>query len=282
MIIRRRFANISDGQIHYYTANEEAKNNEFNPVILLTASPFSARVLSPIITEVSNTRWCVAPDHLGQGDSCSPLNQSPDIEYFGKKLIEFLDNLEISKADFYGTHTGAHFAMEIGIKYPDRIGKLILDGIGIPSEDLKIKYIDNLLKPVPIDLNGSQWLWAFQTIKDMYCFFPYFERDSLHRRIRDLPSIDELHDRTMDLLKNISSYHLAYIAAFRNNANGELFPLIQVPTLLTGASKDVSIDAFSRVAKLIPDCDAIPYPENIEPGDVQPVAEFLCSWLDKG
>ena len=102
MIIRRRFANISEGQIHYYTANEEARNNGSNPVILLTASPFSARVLSPIISEVSNTRWCVAPDHLGQGDSCSPLNQSPDIEYFGKKLIEFLDNLEISIYDING------------------------------------------------------------------------------------------------------------------------------------------------------------------------------------
>ncbi len=281
MEIKRRFIDISIGSVHYYVANESSFEVKGLPVILMPASPFSARVLNPLTQGISKNRTVFAFDHLGQGDSCSPDHPAPDISYFSKKLIECLDRLEIEKADFYGTHTGAHLVMDLAINFPNRVNKIILDGIGLPSKELKDKYINNLMKPIPIDHYGSQWLWSFQIIKDMYCFFPYFERDSSHRRVRSLPSADELHDRALDLLKNSSTYHLAYIAAFKNNQNGESFSKITVPTLLTGASKDVSIKAFEKVAKIIPKCDPIPYPENIEPGDFVSVSKFLCGWLDK-
>ncbi|MEQ8247919.1 MAG: alpha/beta hydrolase [Alphaproteobacteria bacterium] len=278
--IKRRFAAIDLGQVHYYTAGEAHADNGKRPAVLMHASPFAARTLNPLTAQLGQSRWALAPDNLGQGDSCPPAADNPDIGYFGDAMVRLLDSLKIDRADLYGTHTGAHTAMDVAIRYPDRVGKLILDGIGLPPRELKDDYIAHLRETPPYDYTGSQYLWAFHVIKDMFIWFPYYRRDAAHRRNRDVPAADDLHDRTLDLLKNLFSYHKAYIAAFDNNENGKRFPDIQVPTLLTAAEGDISGAAMGAVAKMIPDCTKKNYPPGVQPGDVGPAAAMFVDWLD--
>ena len=68
--IRRRFADIDIGQMHYYTAGEG--QSERPPVCLMGPSPWSAKWLAPLVADLGETRWAIAPDTLGQGDSCPP------------------------------------------------------------------------------------------------------------------------------------------------------------------------------------------------------------------
>ncbi len=278
--IKRRFAAIDLGQVHYYTAGESLADNGKRPAVLMHASPFAARTLNPLTEQLGLSRWTLAPDNLGQGDSCAPDTDYPAIGYFGDAMVRLLDALKIDKADLYGTHTGAHTAMDVAIRYPDRVGKLILDGIGLPPRDLKDDYIAHLRETPPYDYSGSQYLWAFHVIKDMFIWFPYYRRDAAHRRNRDVPDADDLHDRTLDLLKNLFSYHKAYIAAFDNNEGGKRFPDIPVPTLLTAAEGDVSGAAMGEVAKMIPNCTQKNYPPGVQPGDVGPAAAMVANWLD--
>lgn len=280
MTIKRRFARIDLGQVHYYTAGEALAGNGKRPAVLMHASPFAARTLNPLTDALGQGRWTLAPDNLGQGDSCAPDTDDPDIGYFGDAMVRLLDALDIDKADLYGTHTGAHTAMDVAIRHPDRVGKLILDGIGLPPRALKDDYIAHLRETPPYDYTGSQYLWAFNVIKDMFIWFPYYRRDAEHRRDRDVPAADDLHDRTLDLLKNMFSYHKAYIAAFDNNEGGKRFPDIPVPTLLTAAGGDISGGAMAEVAKMIPNCTQKNYPVGVQPGDVGPAAAMFVEWLD--
>jgi pimeloyl-ACP methyl ester carboxylesterase len=280
MTIKRRFAAIDIGQVHYYTAGEAHAGAGRRPVVLMHASPFAARTLNPLTARLGETRWAIAPDNLGQGDSCAPEVDEPDIGYFGDAMVRLLDALGIERADLYGTHTGAHTAMDIAIRHPDRVGKLILDGIGLPPRDLKDDYIAHLREKPPYDYAGSHYLWAFHTIKDMFIWFPYYRRDAAHRRNRDVPDANDMHDRTLDLLKNLFCYHKAYIAAFNNNDGGRRFPDIPVPTLLTAAEGDVSGAAMDEVAKMIPQCALRRYPAGVQPGDVGPAATMFVDWLD--
>ncbi len=280
MTIKRRFAAIDLGQVHYYTAGEALAGNGKRPAVLMHASPFAARTLNPLTAQLGQSRWALAPDNLGQGDSCAPNTDKPEIGYFGDAMVRLLDSLKIERADLYGTHTGAHTAMDVAIRHPDRVGKLILDGIGLPPRELKDDYIAHLRETPPYDYTGSQYLWAFNVIKDMFIWFPYYRRDAAHRRNRDVPDANDLHDRTLDLLKNLFSYHKAYIAAFDNNEDGKKFPDIPVPTLLTAAEGDISGAAMGAVAKMIPHCTQKNYPPGVQPGDVGPAATMFVDWLD--
>lgn len=280
MTIKRRFARIDLGQVHYYAAGEAFAGNGKNPAVLMHASPFSARTLNPLTETLGQGRWTLAPDNLGQGDSCAPDADNPDISYFGDAMVRMLDALKVDKADLYGTHTGAHTAMDMAIRHPGRVGKLILDGIGLPPRALKDDYIAHLRETPPYDYSGAQYFWAFNIIKDMFIWFPYYRRDAEHRRDRDVPDADDLHDRTLDLLMNMFSYHKAYIAAFNNNEDGKRFPDIPVPTLLTAAEGDISGAAMGEVAKMIPNCTQQNYPAGVQPGDVGPAAAMFVKWLD--
>ena len=280
MNIRRRFAAIDIGQIHYYTAGEDKAGNGKNPVCLMPASPFSARVLNVLTDTLGQTRWAFAPDALGQGESCAPEHPDPDIDYFGDATVRLFDALKVERADLYGTHTGAHIALDIAIRHPDRVGRVILDGIGIPPKELKEEYVAHLREAPPFDYNGTQLWWAWHTMRDMFTFFPYYARDAAHRRRRDTPPAEDLHERALDLLQNRASYAKAYVAAFLDNDGGKRYPDLKKPTLLTAAAMDSSGGAMDRVAAMIPDCTAKRYPPGVEPGDFRAVAPMFVSFLD--
>ena len=279
-MIKRRFATIDIGQVHYWTAGEDLRANGRTPVVLLHASPFSGRSLNPLTAAMAGSRWTLAPDHLGQGDSCPPEGDEPPVEYFGDKLVALFDRLGITKADLYGTHTGAHVAIDIAIRHPGRVRRLILDGVGLPQEKLKNEYVAHLKERPPFDHAGSQMMWAFQTAKDMYLFFPYYDRDTAHRRRRDLGSAEELHLRALELLRNHATYHKAYMAAFEANPGGVKYAKLTQPVLYTVAAMDGSAAAFDQVAKMIPNCTAKRYPPGAIAGDYGVAAPMFAEWLD--
>ncbi len=276
--VQRRFVDIDIGQIHCYEAGRGIETKP--PIVLLHASPWSARVLAPLIARLGETRHVVAPDNLGQGDSCAPASDRVDVPYLAEALVRWLDAMGFERCDIFGTHTGAHTAMEIAIRHPQKVRRLILEGLGVPPQSLKDEYSAQILKTPEPDLYGTQFLWAFQTMKDMFAFFPYYRRDAEHRRDRDMPSAEELHARTLDLLKNIGSYHHAYIAAWQNNPGGGRFAEIPVPVMLTCTTTDASEGAMSDVAALIPDCVVRPLPEGAAPGDDSALAPLIEEFLD--
>ncbi|MBM3504765.1 MAG: alpha/beta hydrolase [Alphaproteobacteria bacterium] len=278
-MLKRRFATIDIGQVHYRTAGEEHRGNGRRPLILMHASPFPGRALSPLTEAMGTTRRAIAPDNLGQGDSCAPQHPSPTIEYFGDKLVAFLDALGIAEADLYGTHTGGHTVMDVALRYPKRVHKLILDGIGILRPELTRSYVAHLREAPPFDFTGAQMMWSFQTARDMLTFFPYYERDTAHRRVRDLPPALDIHARALELLRRRDTFHLAYIAAFQANPGGRKYSALKVPTLYTAAAMDAIEGGFEETAAMIPGVEVYRYPQT-SAVDYAAGAIKFAAWLD--
>jgi len=275
--IRRRFADIDIGQMHYYTAGEHL--DERPPVCLMGPSPWSAKWLAPLVDDLGASRWAIAPDTLGQGDSCSPPDGA-DVAYLADATVRMLDAINVSRCDVFGMHTGGHVAMEMAIRHPDRIRRLVLEGIGIPPQEMKDEYTANIRKTPKPDAYGTHFTWAFNMNRDMFLFFPYYKKELAHRRNREIPDADELHERALDVLKNIKSYHHAYIAAWANNAGGSKFRQIPVPTMLTVAAVDTAETDMADVAALIPDCVVRPTAPGSKSGDLAPLTPVIVEFLD--
>lgn len=279
--IKRRFIDISIGQVHAYTVGEE--HTDRIPVCVLHASPWSARWLAPFIEVLGKDRWVVAPDTPGQGDSCLPDTDEPDCSYFATALASTLDALNLDCVDLVAFHTGAHIAAELAIDSPKRVRRLVLDGLGLPPRAFRDDYIAELRKTPQPDVYGTQFNWAFQVNRDLFQYFPYFRRDARHRRAdRDLPSAGELHARALDILKNIDSYHLANIAAWRHNVGGERYSEITTPTMLTSAVPDAGEGDINDIATLIPRSVVRTLPAGGQPGDLKPMADLVREFLDAG
>ena len=229
--IRRGFADVKSGQIHYRQAGS-------GPVLLLLhASPGSSKQLEPLINALAANFLVIAPDTPGNGDSTPLPHDAPAIVDYTRVILEFMEVREIANAHVYGTHTGACLASELALMAPEKVNKLVQDGVVVFSDEERADYIANYAAPFKPDLEGTQFLKAFLFCRDQFMFFPWYARDKQHRRDSGLPDPNSLHDWVVEVLKAGTSYHLAYRAAFAYPAD-ERLPQVPQPILCVAAADD--------------------------------------------
>ncbi|GAB3114176.1 hypothetical protein GCM10027288_32780 [Bordetella tumbae] len=253
--VLRGFVTLPDCQVHYRTASPASPEPDGTspiPLVMLHASPGSAKLLEPLIARLGNSRTVYAPDTLGNGDSSAPVSDQVDIRYFAQVHVQAIDQLGIERFDLYGSHTGANIACEIAIAYPGRVRKLILDGVSQYTDDERDDMLKHYAPGVDIDMNGGQLAWIYQFVRDVYLFWPWYKRDAAHRRSIGLPSADELHDKAVEVIKATRTYHIPYRAAIGYDKTSRL-PMVRVPTLLACAQTDMFLEYFDRICRLMPE-----------------------------
>lgn len=274
--IRRGFVEVAEGQVHYRTAGWDRPGL---PLVMLHASPGSARMLEPLIGVLGHRRRVVATDTLGNGDSSPPVGSAPDIACFADAHRRALDALGVERFDLYGTHTGANIACEIAIAFPGRVNRLILDGVSLYTPEERADMLAHYAPGVTIDLNGSQLNWIWHFVRDVYLFWPWYRRDGAHRRPTGLPSADELHDKAVEVIKAARTYHLSYRAAIGYDKEPRL-PLVQVPTLLACARSDMLFEYFDRVRALMPRATPLVTAGTASPSALLETATAFADYLD--
>lgn len=247
--VKRGFVDVAEGQVHYRYAG--ARSAASLPLVMLHASPGSARLLEPLMRAFAPRRYVVATDTLGNGDSSAPRGDAPALGDFVDAHRRALDALGIERFDLYGTHTGANIACEIAIAQPQRVRRLILDGISLYSAKERADMLAHYAPAVAIDHLGSQFNRIWHFVRDAYFFWPWYKRDAAHARRVGLPGADDLHDKVVEVLKATRTYHLSYRAAIGYDKEQRL-PLVKVPTLLACAGSDMLMEYFERAKALMP------------------------------
>jgi pimeloyl-ACP methyl ester carboxylesterase len=272
-LIRRGFGDTSFGQVHYRYAGSGA------PLLLCHASPGSSKQLEPLIAQLARTRRVIAPDTPGNGDS-SPLPMaSPIAVDFAGAILEFLDVIGIDCCDAYGSHTGTAILSEIAILAPDRLRRIVLDGMAVFTAAQREEYLRHYALPFNADLEGAYLLRAFMFCRDQYLFFPWYARDREHRRDRGLPPPDQLHEWVLEVLKANDSYHLAYRAAF-SYAAAERARLIRHPVLALTAEDDPLRAGTQSAVSGMPDGRYLTLPPIGEPGHDTRLADAIVKFLE--
>ncbi len=75
-------------------------------------------------------RRAIALDLPGFGDSVKPLRAPYHAPYFARSVVALMDALGIERADLIGNSLGGRVALEVGLRFPDRAGRL---GLLAPS-----------------------------------------------------------------------------------------------------------------------------------------------------
>lgn len=229
--IDRGFHRIAAGQIHYRIAGTCQPGGP-PPLLLAHGGPGSSAGLVPLIAALAETRRVIAPDMMGNGDSDPPPCDQPDIGFYADCLIEFLDGMGIGTVDAYGHHTGAQVVCELAIAQPDRVRRLVLDGLGLFPDDLRAELIAHYAKPIVPLASGDHMLAIWDFVDNLTRYFPYYRRDDDHRIV---PALSIPPDATMNIARDVirawPTVHIAYRAAFAHRLADRL-PLVTAPTLV--------------------------------------------------
>jgi pimeloyl-ACP methyl ester carboxylesterase len=246
-MIDRGFVRLAEGLIHYRTAG--AQGDQL-PLVLLHASPSSSRSLEGLAHHLALHRQVLMPDTPGNGASCAPSQSKPALADYADMIARFCDTLGVDQIDLYGTHTGAHIAIEWAIAQPQRIRRLVLDGVALLSEPDRLEFLERYAPPRVPDAAGTQFSWAFNLIRDQMIFWPHYRQDAAHMRQGGQFDPALLHGLTMDLLSALETYHQPYEAVFRHDPLARLL-LVGTPTLwLQGGNSPLDANAERAIASL--------------------------------
>jgi pimeloyl-ACP methyl ester carboxylesterase len=251
--IDRGFIRVDGRQIHMRSVGLDHANRMAHRTLCMAhASPGSSWGLVPLMLDLGRDRAIIAPDMEGNGDSDPPLTQDTDIAWYADRLARVLDTLGLERIDLYGSHTGAQVALEFALKFPDRVGGLVFDGIPLFPDALRQEFLAHYAPAKHPDDYGGQYAWAFGFMRDQYIHFPHFQRDFAHRRqgVTEIPSAERLHRATLEVLKSLETYHLAYHAAFRHRVEDRLPELAITPLILAveGDPLDIYADGLAALA----------------------------------
>jgi pimeloyl-ACP methyl ester carboxylesterase len=244
--VRRGFVELPHGQIHY----REAGSGE--PILALHASPGSSRQLLGLIRDLAGDARVIAPDTAGNGDSEALFDREPVIPELAEAVLRFMDVMGLETVRLYGSHTGAAIAAELAILAPERISRVVLDGVSwLTPEELE-DILANYAFPFEPDQNGAYLTRLFQFCRDQYLFYPWYRRTRSARRDGGMGSAADLHAWALEVMKANETYHLNYRAAFKWDGR-ERLPLLSVPALLIAAETDPLLDSTRHLTGLAQD-----------------------------
>ena len=100
------------------------------PVLLLHGLGATKVSFLPTIAALADRFRMIAVDLPGFGDSVKPLRAAYDPAYFAKAMIALLDAEGIERAHLVGNSMGGRVALEVGLRYPERVNRV---GLLAPS-----------------------------------------------------------------------------------------------------------------------------------------------------
>jgi pimeloyl-ACP methyl ester carboxylesterase len=96
------------------------------PVIMLHGLGGTKASFLPSVAALAGSFRIIAVDMLGFGDSSKPLGASYGPAFQADAIAKLLDTLELERAHVVGHSYGGRVALELGFRYPQRTGGLVL------------------------------------------------------------------------------------------------------------------------------------------------------------
>jgi pimeloyl-ACP methyl ester carboxylesterase len=148
--MKSAYAETPEGQIHYRTAGNGV------PVLFIHKASYSSDEFVELMPLLEQKYRLIAVDAMGCGSSDQPLISSPQMTDYALNLIHFLDTLQINKINIVGRLFGASAAVEMAVKFPERVNRLVLcDLLYVEPETLKRAASDFKNETVVPQADGS-------------------------------------------------------------------------------------------------------------------------------
>jgi pimeloyl-ACP methyl ester carboxylesterase len=219
-----------DGQVHV----RRYGHGSAAPVLLLHEVPGGGSVQTEFARALEVGREVYAVDLPGNGDS-DPL-PTPDAASYADALREVMDALRLPQADVVAEGVSTPLAIELARQAPDRVRRLVLDGVPMPLAQERRDLWRNYCPKLAPRWDGTHLLSLFQRFRDEELSWPWYDRRPQAIRRRE-PRLDgeRLHLQVLDALRQIDHYGDAASAALDYPVKDRLEELHQRVLLPTAA-----------------------------------------------
>lgn len=263
-LIRRGFAELVDGQLHY--AQCGAANA--HPILLLHQTPRSWAEYRWVLPILGLHYRAIAMDTIGFGDSARP-EWPATIERWAAVAAELLDALGIERAHVVGHHTGGVIALELAAAHPRRVSRLVLSSTPLTDEPFRRARAASG-SPVDAVVPSEDGAHLAALWRQRQPYYPAGRPELLNAFVLDALRVI---DRVEDGHRAVGAYRME-----------ERIGLVSQPTLVIRAAADpfardhaVPLCARLSNARLVELAGGVPLPEENPEAFARAVLDFLGS-----
>ncbi|MCC5861769.1 MAG: alpha/beta fold hydrolase [Gammaproteobacteria bacterium] len=253
--IRRHFVEVAGRQVHYRRIGTGP------PLVMLHASPVSSQSLEQRMRPLAGRWTVIALDTPGYGRSAPLPQPQPEITDYAGALEQTLQALGLQRVMLYGRHTGACIAVALAGRAPDRVAAIWCDGYPVLDDQARARYLGDYLQTVAPTWDGSHLTWHWYRYREQFIHWPWQVQGPETRADADLPTLEELHRGTLDMLTAEPCYTTAYAAAFRFDSLGALAQ-VSCPVLFAARPGDSLYRAVQALPPLPPYMQVVAVPRD--------------------
>jgi pimeloyl-ACP methyl ester carboxylesterase len=173
------YLNVGDVSIYYETYGAGA------PVLVLHGGGGSIEGMSYQIRALAKSHFVIAPDSRGHGrsrDSDAPLSYS----LMSDDMSKLLDHLQINRADIVGWSDGGIIGLDLAIRYPERIRRLVAISANYDADGIVDSPSDIEVPPAPLRYrffapDPAHWPLFYRKLVNMWRTQPRYTLDDLKR-----------------------------------------------------------------------------------------------------
>jgi pimeloyl-ACP methyl ester carboxylesterase len=238
----RHYADCRYGQIHVTSAAPEG--SEKTPLVCLHQSPASGDYYREFQMVMAADRLVMCPDTPGYGGS-DPPDVPPDVSDLADAMADAMDNLGygtdgLGPLDWLGFHTGNYVIVELAIRRPDLVRRLVMPGIPYyPAGEREAKR-KQFAQPRPYFTDAD---YVGQLYKDTV-----FNRDDGETKQR-------LFDMFVERLRAGPNSWWGFDAVFRYDADAAL-PKVTQPVLCPILNETLA-EPTRQAAQLMPNANTV-------------------------
>jgi pimeloyl-ACP methyl ester carboxylesterase len=114
-----QYADVNGLHLYYETMGTG------RPLILLHGGLGSGEMFGPVRSALAESHRVIIPDLQGHGRTAD-IDRPIDIRLMADDIAALIDHLELEKPDLVGYSLGGGVAMQTAVKYPDKVGRLVV------------------------------------------------------------------------------------------------------------------------------------------------------------
>jgi pimeloyl-ACP methyl ester carboxylesterase len=162
------------------------------PLVLLHGA-FSAigSSFESVLPELSRTRQVIGFDMQAHGRTAD-IDRPLSMEQMADDTVAALQQLGIENADYFGFSMGAGIALQVAIRHPEVVHKLVLASVTYRLDGVHPGLMEGLAEMKPEMMYGSPWHEEYMRIaprpEDFATLFA--KKTEMDRQVRDLPADD--------------------------------------------------------------------------------------------
>jgi len=148
------YAEVNGLNLHYET------HGAGRPMILLHGGLGSGEMFGPILPALSERHRVIAVDLQGHGRTAD-IDRPLDERLMADDIAALIDQLELEKPDIVGYSLGGGVAFHTAVKYPQKIGKLVIASVYFRSDDVhdELKAMQGQVNAAAVELMTDTPMW---------------------------------------------------------------------------------------------------------------------------